>query len=209
MKQEQELYNFITKSLEKKVPAKTIKATLLKTGWEEKEIDNILDRFTQNTKSNFPIPVKKKVFLYSSFVFLGFNISLLWVFGVSLSLIFSYLNFFFPEGLGLWQSELKITWQVANLIVLFPVLIFMFRKNTKLEAKEGNSSVSKGLINNLVLFSLACIQIGSLVTFVYYFLKGGITIRFVLKILVLLFSSLILRQYYIIKANKKDKKNVK
>ncbi len=209
MKQEQELYNFITKSLEKKVPAKTIKTTLLKTGWEEKEIDNILDRFTQNAKSNFPIPVKKKVFLYSSFVFFGFNVSLLWTFGISLSLIFSYLNFFFPEGLSVYNSNLRVTWQVANLIVLLPVLVFMLKKNTKLETKEGSNSVFKNLINNLVLLILACVLVGDLITFVYYFLDGGITTRFVLKVLVLFFSSLILRQYYIIRANQKDKKNVK
>ncbi|MHA1540545.1 MAG: DUF5671 domain-containing protein [Alphaproteobacteria bacterium] len=206
MKPEQELCSFVKKSLEKKVSAKTIKVTLLKAGWKEKEVDNILKRFTKNA---FQIPVKKEVFLYSSFVFILFNASLLWVFGISLSLIFSYLNFFFPYGLSNYQSNLSVVWEVSNLIVLFPVLVFLFRKNTKLEKEKGSSSFWKILINNLVVFILACILIGDLITFVYFFLKGGITTRFVLKVLVILFSSLILRQYYIIKVNKKDKKNAK
>ncbi len=130
----------------------------------------------------------------------------LYVSGIGfLVLVFQYINILFPDIIGLNGYEnlsgarQVIRWSISSLVVVFPLYVFMTRllnKGYAANPSKRNLRIRKWLIY-FTLFATALIIIGDLVTLINNFLGGELTVRFLLKILAVLFVTGSVMGYYI------------
>lgn len=106
------------------------------------------------------------------------------------TLLFQYINLNFPDLLegGYYAIESArgaIRWAIAMLVVVFPTYLLTTRfleKEYALNPEKRDLRIRKWLIY-FTLFVTALIAIGDLVSLIYTFLGGEITVRFVLKVI--------------------------
>lgn len=121
-----------------------------------------------------------------------------------LALIFQIINIYFPDPVEegpyfdpTYYYE-AIRWSVAALIVIFPVFIatsWMLNKSYLQTPSKRDLRIRKWLIY-FTLFLAAIVIIVDLVTLIYYLLQGGLTARFILKVLTVLATSGAVFGYY-------------
>jgi hypothetical protein len=136
-----------------------------------------------------PMAVKPKVTPKDFFLWAGAMIGL-YVSVVSfLSLIFDYLNYAMPGALSYYASDPYaggISYEMASLIVFFPlflVLMRFIRNSITADATRAEIWVRSWALY-ITLFVAGLTIAGDLVTLVMYFFNGDVTLRFVLKVLV-------------------------
>ena len=140
-------------------------------------------------------PVRQKTSPKDFFLHL---LSIVTLYGSAVSFIvltFQYINIWKPDVLsgddyfrvrGIYQL---IRWQIASLIVIFPTYVLTSLHLVKMytrDPEKRNLRIRKWLIY-FTLFAAALIIIGDLVTLIYNLLGGETTIRFLLKVAVVLF----------------------
>ncbi len=118
-----------------------------------------------------------------------------------ISLLWQYINHFFPDALTYYPDGLSssMRWAVASLIVIFPVYVFVMRFLSKdLDAfpEKKDLSIRKAMIY-LTLFIAAITIVVDLVMLVNNFLGGEFTVRFLLKALSVLFVTGAVFGYYL------------
>ena len=121
-------------------------------------------------------------------------------------LIFDYVNLFLPDPLemGVYRAPVRYSyqsmrWAMAALIVVFPAYFFVSRYLLQLYKKnpaQKSLRIRKWLIY-LTLFLAAIVIIIDMVTLLYRFLNGELTIRFVLKVVTVLYIASVIFGYYI------------
>lgn len=128
--------------------------------------------------------------------------------GSLISLLFEYINIFFPDPLN-YYSYLSIAgsirWSMASLIIVFPVYIlvsWMLDKDYGMNPEKRELKIRKWLVY-FTLFIAAITIIIDLVTLVYNFLGGDLTARFILKILTVLSVAGTVFGYYLWDLRKK------
>lgn len=148
---------------------------------------------TQEIKRNMP----RDVFLHLLAI-----VTLYWSAVSFVSLLWQYINNFFPDVLNymaaVYSSEL-IRFLVSSLIIVFPVFILVSWYLNKIYAKEAavrESKIRKWLIY-LTLFITALVIIGDLVAVINTFLGGEIKVRFILKALSVLVVAGAVFWYYL------------
>src|SRR3989338_82267 len=112
--------------------------------------------------------------------------------GSFITLIFQYINVIFPDILekGSYYARSAynaIRWAISVLMVVFPVYIltsWFLEKEYKLRPEKRNLKIRRWLLY-FTIFAAAIIMLGDFVALVYNFLGGELTIRFVLKSLVI------------------------
>ena len=122
--------------------------------------------------------------------------------GGLVALLFQYVNIFFPDPLNHYYYPSvagSIRWSMASLIIVFPVylLVSWLLQNDYREAPEKRELKIRKWLVHFTLFVAAIIIIGDLVTLVYNFLGGELTIRFILKVLAVLLVSGAIFSYYL------------
>ena len=125
--------------------------------------------------------------------------------GALITLFFQYINYFFPLATeynygGEFHGAGLIRGAVAALIVAFPVYIGVSILLNKLYVKEPEIRtlrVRRWLLN-FTLFLTALIVIGDLISLVWNFLNGELTLRFILKILSIFAVAASVFVYYLI-----------
>ncbi|MBN2197733.1 hypothetical protein JW698_00835 [Candidatus Wolfebacteria bacterium] len=165
-----------------------------------------------NEKENISIKsAPKDVFMHL------LNISALYVSISSvLVLFFQYINVYFPDKLERYyyfDAGNPIRFAIASLIIVFPVFIW----STKFLLKDINRNPEKNFLRirrwliYFTLFATAIIIIGDLISLLYNFLQGELTIRFSLKVFsVFLVSSVVFLYYfYDLKREPKEKTSLK
>ena len=121
--------------------------------------------------------------------------------GTFISLIFSYITVLFPDQLdGYSVSSLydSMRFSIATLIVTLPVFMGTTRflnKQYMTMPSLRNLRIRKWLVY-FTLFATALIVMGDLVYLIYSLLKGDITIRFLLKVITVLFVAGSIFWYY-------------
>lgn len=119
-----------------------------------------------------------------------------------IDLLFGYINYTFPDQLysgyfdGMFM-ELRIS--IASLFVVFPVymgLTWYLRKDIIANPTKREMTVRKWLLN-FTLFLAAITIIVDLITLVNNFLSGELTLRFVLKVAVVLIVASAVFAYYL------------
>ncbi len=123
-----------------------------------------------------------------------------------IQLWFAYINIKFPDPLnnpyyGGYQSSGfdTLRWPIAILIVVFPVFLILARwisKQIAYDPARKELRIYKWLVY-LTLFVSAVTVIIDLITLIYNFLGGELTVRFGLKVLVVLIVALAVFGYYL------------
>lgn len=132
---------------------------------------------------------KPKVTPKDFFLWAGAMITLYWSIFAFIALIFSYINYAMPDALSYYASDpysAGISYQMASLIVFFPIFIWIsrvIRKSIIADATRAEIWVRRWALY-LTLFLAAITLAIDLVTLVMYFFNGDVTLRFVLKVLV-------------------------
>lgn len=123
--------------------------------------------------------------------------------GAFIMLIFSYIDVWLPDPLlkdyyALQSINSSIRWSIAVLIVVFPVYVLVSWYLNKLYLavpSKRNLRIRKWLIY-FTLFAAALIIMGDLVSLIFNFLGGELTIKFLLKILTVFFVAGAVFFYY-------------
>lgn len=108
-----------------------------------------------------------------------------------ITLLFQYINYAYPDPLVYVFAEPfsgGIRFAMASLIVLVPVAIILMRlvrKDIEQEPAKSELWVRRWALV-LTVFIAGAAVVGDLITLINYFLGGDLTMRFVLKVLVLL-----------------------
>ncbi len=118
-------------------------------------------------------------------------------------LIFDYVGRAFPDPLemhygGDFASNDSMRWSIAMLVVVFPVYFFTTRFLQRLYVRDPFQQarrIRKWLVY-LTLFLSAVAIIIDLVTVLYKFLGGELSVRFVLEVLTVLFIAAAIFGYY-------------
>lgn len=102
------------------------------------------------------------------------------------ALLFQYISVLFPDPLEYGHGELDVIRRsTATLIIVFPVYLFLailLTRDIARHAEKAELRVRKWLLS-LTLFLAALAIIGDLVTVLYSFLSGELSVRFTLKAL--------------------------
>lgn len=119
------------------------------------------------------------------------------------TLMWQYVNYFFPDILNRYYNYFVFTgpirFAVASLIIVFPVFMLISWYLNKIytrEAQVRESKIRKWLIY-FTLFIASLVIIGDLITVINFFLGGEITIRFILKALSVFLVAGVVFGYYL------------
>lgn len=185
-----ELYAFVGKALASGISRTAIRNALIQAGWQNDQIERALADYAE---LDFPIPVPKPkpylsareaffyLLLFATLYISAFNLG---------NLLFAFIEKALPdpaynEMSGIWNNE-RIRSSVSSLIVAFPVFLFLTMKISRelLSTPSGRSSGIRRWLTYITLFIAAGIIIGDLISLLYRFLGGELTLRFILKSLV-------------------------
>ena len=119
-------------------------------------------------------------------------------------LVFQYINVYFPDLINDYYYSASnyygtIRQALATLIVIFPVYIWVSRflkKDIEANPEKRELKIRKWLLY-LTVFVAALVIIGDLVTLINTYLNGEITMRFILKVLAIIFiAGSVFSHYY-------------
>lgn len=117
------------------------------------------------------------------------------------SLIFQLINIYFPDPLayeyGRYAKD-SLKWPLSILVVVFPVyawLSYRTQKDVVENPQKRELKVRKWLIY-FTLSLAALVIVGDLVSLIYTFLNGEITVRFILKVLTVFAIAVAVFVYY-------------
>ncbi len=108
--------------------------------------------------------------------------------GSLIALLFQYINIYFPDALQpIYYSGVSgiIRWAMASLMIIFPIylgVMHMLNRDYIENPEKRELKIRKWLVY-FTLFIASLIIATDLVTLVYNFLGGELTMRFLLKIL--------------------------
>ena len=105
------------------------------------------------------------------------------------NLLFSLINLAFPNELNQFEgvrAASSIRWATASLIIAFPLFLWVARKLGRELRQDPNrrQSAVRRWLTYLTLLVAAGFIVGDLITLVYNLLSGELTVRFILKVLV-------------------------
>ncbi len=140
------------------------------------------------------------------FLAIGSLVTLIASVSAFLNLVFSALDHVFPDVLTASYQYGYVSYSydamrsaLAVLIIVFPVYLLLNRlwSRTILKSMSHWDEVVRKWIIYLILFLASVTVVVDLVTLVRYFVSGEITIRFVLKVLIVLVTALVTGWYYV------------
>jgi hypothetical protein len=186
----QDLEAFVRAALTHGASKADIQKGLLEAGWPAEQIRSALALFADVA---FPVPIPKpRPYLSAreafSYLLLFTTLYLsAYYFGC---LLFEFVNLKFPDtainGYN-WRSPMEvIRWAASSVVVAFPIFLFLSRRiyrELALNPIKRLSAIRRWL-TYLTLFVTAGFLIGDLTTLVYNALGGELTVRFILKVLI-------------------------
>lgn len=118
-----------------------------------------------------------------------------------IGLLFAYIDVTYPDQLNFCYSCSlnQIRWSSSVLVVVFPVFVFLFRllrKEFAVAPEKRELKVRKWLVY-FTLFLAAITIIVDLITLIFNFYSGELTVRFFLKVLVVLAVATAVFGYYL------------
>lgn len=186
---EQTLHLFVKEALGAGASKVEIESALMKAGWPKHQVSAALEAFS-SVEFVIPVPIPKAhisardAFLYlvmfGMLYFSAYNLG---------SLLFQFVNLAIPdpafEQMRNYSNGI-IRFSISSLIVAFPVFLFIssrIEKQIRAEPAQRLSTIRKWL-TFLTLALASCIIVGDLIVLFNSFLSGEMTIRFVLKVLI-------------------------
>ena len=147
-----------------------------------------------------------KVTPYFFFITLGTLIALITSVSAFLNLVFETLNHVFPDVLtdsymsGYYSYSFDaVRTALSLLIIVFPMYLILERlwRKAALGGLSGFPDTLRKWALYLILFLTSVTVIADLVTLVRYFVSGEITIRFILKVAIVLITAGMVGWYYV------------
>jgi len=183
-----ELIGFVKESLHRGLPRADVEQVLLRAGWPAEQVRRALDSFSD---VEFAIPVPRPVPSVSArdaFMYVVMFATLI-LSAYSLGdLLFELIGRAFPDSgaRAFSQPTLQaIRWSLSSLLVAFPVFLcaaWLVGRAVRHDPTKRASKVRRHL-TYVTLFIASCVLIGDVITAVYNFLGGELTVRFILKAL--------------------------
>lgn len=185
----QDLERFVTAALIHGSTKPDIEQGLLQAGWPPEQVRGALGLFADIA---FPVPIPKPrpymsareafsylllfTTLYLSAYYLG-------------CLLFELVDLAFPDAASnnYWRSPMEtIRWSASSIVVAFPIFLLLSRNIYRGLAQNPIKRLSavRRSLTYLTLFITAGFLIGDLTTLVYNALGGELTVRFLLKVLI-------------------------
>jgi hypothetical protein len=198
-----DLQLFVKEGLEKGLSRERMSKALSAAGWQEDEVKTALDTYAD---VDFPVAVpKRKPYLSAREAFMYLVMFLtLYIASISLgTIMFQFVNRWFPDALEysyIYETTTSIIRSAtAALIITFPVFFWMSRTLRQAIAKdpEKRSSKVRKWLTYVTLFVAAGVIIADLITLVTYFLSGEISVRFLLKVFIVLLIAGSIFGYYL------------
>ena len=182
-----------------------IMSVLTEAGWSGKQVDEAFSGFSP---TNFPVPVPlPRAYIsprYAALNLFFFLVLLLTVWAGD-SIIFTFLDYYLPDGLGHQQGmyysavpiSVALRHYLAMIVVCAPLTAITGRiiRNVATQGQRSVPIIRLRLIY-LVFFFAAFVMMIDFVLFVYYFLSGELGIRFILKVAVCAATAAGLYFYY-------------
>jgi hypothetical protein len=183
------LGQFIAHARSKGMDFATIRALLLSAGWKEKDVV----RAMSDESLDLAVPVPPDVggardaFMHL-FAFVAFYTAV-----ISLVLLFFLLiERALPDPTRQgnfidYFRESSMRWLIAQVLIGFPVFMLLWRKllgEVRQRPEKGASPIRRWLSYLTLLFAASTLMCTGM-TLLYYFLDGELTLRFVLKVIVL------------------------
>lgn len=187
----EELNSFVKQGLERGLPRVEMERALLAAGWPAEQVRAAMAGFVD---SGFPIPVPRpRPYLTAREAFLYLVLfSSLYASAFSLgSLLFQLVNHALPDPAASPQSAQylrdAIRMSISSLVVAMPVFLFVARLTSRETARDPAKRASKvrRWLTYLTLFIAAAVLTGDVTSLVYNMLGGELTLRFVLKALII------------------------
>lgn len=185
-----ELEQFVHEALARGQSRQAIEVALAQAGWPAEQVRDALGAYADIA---FAVPVPRpRPYLSAREAFLYLVLfATLYVSAYHLgSLLFDLINRALPDpadaAYRFVQLGASMRWSVASLLVAFPVFLFVARHLGKDLARNPVKRLSavRRWLTYLTLFLAAGIVVGDLIAAVYNLLGGELTLRFVLKVLV-------------------------
>src|SRR5690606_7490710 len=115
----------------------------------------------------------------------------LYVWAIQLgSLLFDLVNHWLPDPADApwtrqWQGR-SMRWAVASILIAFPLFLYVSRLLSRemADSPVQRLSVVRRWLTYMTLFLAAGVLVGDLITLVYNLLGGALTLRFLLKVLI-------------------------
>ena len=186
----QELEVFVREALAKGASKDRIAAALGAAGWAPEQTRDALGAYAD---VDFPVPVPRpRPYLSPREAFLYLVLfATLYVSAYHLgSLLFDLIVRAFPDpadpAYTVRNLGHSMRWSVASLVIAFPVFLFVARHLGRELARNPVKRLSavRRWLTYLTLFVAATVLVGDLITLVYNLLGGELSVRFVLKVLV-------------------------
>lgn len=185
------LTDFIEHARKKGMDHQTIRMLLLSAGWKEKDVAEAMTK----EALDMPVPMPPDAGgARDAFFHLLMFVSFFTTAISSVTLLFSYINRWFPDAAfsetyyGTIDNS-GIRWGMASLIVAFPLFIWISRilhREMEQHVEKASSGIRRWL-TYLTLFVAAATLMGDVITLVFFLLNGEITVRFLLKVLTVLY----------------------
>ena len=124
------------------------------------------------------------------------------------ALIFALINIYFPDVLSYdygFSAKSSLRWPLAILVIVFPLFVWWnsYLQKDLEENPEKKELRSRRWLLHFALFSAAVVIIGDLISLVYRFLNGDLTVIFVLKVLAVFLIAASVFVYYLWNIRKK------
>lgn len=182
----EDLAAFVREALARGIPRDQIESALTEAGWAREKTSRALRAFAE---VDFPLPVPRpqpylsarEAFLY----LLLFTALFLSAFHLG-AILFELIDKAFPDPSRAGFSATEVRWSVSYVIVSFPLYLFLTvrqERELRRDPAQRASKVRKWL-TYLTLFVAAGFLVGDLVALIFHFLEGELTVRFLLKVLV-------------------------
>src|SRR3989344_1809905 len=122
---------------------------------------------------------------------IGLYVSVI-VFG---ALIFGLINLYFPDVLNYdygYFAKQSLKWPLAVLVIVFPLYLWLnnYLQNDLERNPEKKELKTRKWLLYFTVFATAIVIVGDLITLIYRFLNGDLTVQFVLKVLAVLLIAL-------------------
>ena len=181
---------FVREALLRGQPRPAIESALVDAGWATEQVRDALDAYADVA---FPVPVPRpRPYLSAreAFLYLVLFASLyVWAYHLG-DLLFDLINRGLPDPADSSYMRNRagdsMRMSVASILIAFPLFLFVARLLGKELARNPakRQSVVRRWLTYMTLFLAAGVLVGDLIALVYHVLGGELTLRFLLKVLV-------------------------
>ncbi|MBV8816842.1 MAG: hypothetical protein JO022_00720 [Acidobacteriaceae bacterium] len=189
--QNERLTAFVAASKSKGVSDDFLAALLMRRGWPREDVFDAIGSYWESvTGVMIPERAGRGESARDGFLYLLAFITLsVWSSQLG-SMLFQFIDHWFPDPVVVpWRDvRLSVTWQMASIAVAFPIFAVVMRIILR-EAAHSPERLQSGVRRWLTYIALLLTASGvlcDLIAFLDRFLQGGLTTRFVLKVLTVL-----------------------